>query len=618
VSAIIGIFDRKGAAVERSLVRDLTQFLAYCGPDWRDVWAEGPIGFGHAMLRTTREAIAERQPLSLDGEFWITADARLDGREELRAALEKAERRVTKDATDPELILHAYAAWNSDCVRHLRGDFAFAIWDRRRESLFCVRDHFGVKPFYYADLDGQFVFSTVQDCVRLHPDVSHQLNETAIGDFLLFGMNGEMATTPFRDVQRLAPSHTLLISREEFLLRRYWTPPVDGRIRYRHAHEYVEHFQVLLEAAVNDRLRTDAVGILLSGGLDSGAIASVARTLSKKSAPPIDLRAYTVVYESLIPDTDGPYANETAEFLKIPSQRLALDHLQPFDSWDRRDWTWPEPAEDPFFAGLLDQFELISQDCRVALFGEGCDNLMHFEMWPHAKDLAGRRQWAQLLNEMRQYASRRPSPWASVQRRIRNLFDKELKKQVFPPWIAPDFAHRLRLDERWKDGLAGSPSERHPILPRGHASLSAPGWTYLFEHQNPGVTRRPVEVRYPFLDLRIVEYLLAIPPFPWFFEKALLREAMVVRLPESVRRRPKTPLAVDPLRAWLKREESCWPTDVQWSEEMSRYIDLRVLGARGGKKRGELPLTSRAYSLNFWLQSVRRVRYNLRAEARNG
>jgi asparagine synthase (glutamine-hydrolysing) len=148
--------------------------------------------------------------------------------------------------------------------------------------------------------------------------------------------------------------------------------------------------------------------------------------------------------------------------------------------------------------------------------------------------------------------------------------------------------------------------------------LSAPGWTYLFEHQNPGVTRRPVEVRYPFLDLRIVEYLLAIPPFPWFFEKALLREAMVVRLPESVRRRPKTPLAVDPLRAWLKREESCWPTDVQWSEEMSRYIDLRVLGARGGKKRGELPLTSRAYSLNFWLQSVRRVRYNLRAEARNG
>jgi asparagine synthase (glutamine-hydrolysing) len=618
MSAIVGIFDRKGAPVERSLLRGLTQFLSYCGPDWRDVWSEGPIGFGHAMLRTTRESIPERQPMSLEGHLWITADARLDGREELRAALEKAERRIAKDATDPELILHAYAAWGSDCVRHLRGDFAFAIWDQRQEHLFCARDHFGIKPFHYADLDGQFIFSSVLDCIRLHPDVSDELNETAIGDFLLFGMNGEMATTPFRDVQRLAPAHTLLISRDEFLLRRYWTAPVDGRIRYRHAHEYVEHFQVLLEKAVNDRLRTDAAGILLSGGLDSGAIASVARTLSKQSAPPIDLRAYTVVYESLIPDPDGPYAKETAEFLKIPSRHLALDKLQPFAGWDRADWTWPEPAEDPFFAGLFDQFELISQDCRVALSGEGCDNLMQFELRPHAKDLARRGHWAQLLSETMQYASRRRSPWADVRRRIRNVFDPELKTQRFPAWMAPDFVRRLRLDKRWKEGLAACLPERHPILPLGHASLSTPGWTYLFEFENPGVTRRPVEVRYPFLDLRIVEYLLAIPPFPCFFEKALLREAMSGRLPESVRRRPKTPLAMDPLKAWIKREGSCRPADVKWSEETHRYIDPRALAKHGEKKKGELPLTSRAYSLNFWLQSVRRVRYNLRAEARNG
>jgi asparagine synthase (glutamine-hydrolysing) len=140
----------------------------------------------------------------------------------------------------------------------------------------------------------------------------------------------------------------------------------------------------------------------------------------------------------------------------------------------------------------------------------------------------------------------------------------------------------------------------------------------MFEHENPGVTRCPVEVRYPFLDLRIVDYLLAIPPFPWFFEKALLREAMAGRLPETVRRRPKTPLAVEPLNAWLKREETCWPTDVQWSEETSRYVDLRALVAHGKKEKGELSSASRPYSLNFWLQSVRRVRYNLRAEARNG
>ena len=133
------------------------------------------------------------------------------------------------------------------------------------------------------------------------------------------------------------------------------------------------------------------------------------------------------------------------------------------------------------------------------------------------------------------------------------------------------------------------------------------------------MTRRPVEVRYPFLDLRIVEYLLALPPFPWFFEKALLREAMIGRLPESVRRRPKTPLAGDPLAEWLKRFPSNWMAETSWSEEANRYVtrsDIALLNGAGESE--ELQAAVRPLCLNFWLQSVRRVRYNLSAEARNG
>ena len=96
---------------------------------------------------------------------------------------------VRQAAPDSELILHAYAAWGEACVQHLRGDFAFAIWDARRKVLFCARDHFGVKPFYYAELDGVFIFSNTLDCVRLHPDVSGELNESAVADFLLFGLH---------------------------------------------------------------------------------------------------------------------------------------------------------------------------------------------------------------------------------------------------------------------------------------------------------------------------------------------------------------------------------------------------------------------------------------------
>src|SRR5437764_11958299 len=107
----------------------------------------------------------------------------------------------------------------------------------------------------------------------MHPQVSDELNEAAIGDFLLFGLNCDNATTSFRDIQRLAPAHSLSISPEGVKIRRYWAPPTDGRIRYSKPEEYVENFQSLLEAAVANRLRTDRVGILTRGGVDPSSVA---------------------------------------------------------------------------------------------------------------------------------------------------------------------------------------------------------------------------------------------------------------------------------------------------------------------------------------------------------
>ncbi len=619
MSAIVGIFDRNGAPVDRTLLRALAHSLSYCGPDGRESWSEGPIGLGHAMLRTTRESQTERQPANLDGHFWITADVRLDCCDELQTELRDAGCKFPLPATDCDLILQAYAAWGGDCVHHLRGDFAFAIWDARRKTLFCARDHFGVKPFYYADLDNAFIFSSVLNCVRSHPDVSDALNEMAIGDFLLFGMNCESATTTFRDVRRLPPAHTLTISRGEFLLKRYWTPPTDGRIRYAHADDYLEHFKVLLQASVKDRVRTDRAGVWLSGGLDSAAVASTAQALSNERGQRLDLRAYTVVYESLIPDRDGIHANETAEFLKIPIRFLAMDDLKPFQGWDDADRMWPEPSADPFLGGIIDQFRMASEDCRVVLSGEGSDNLMHFEMWPHAKDLFQRREWRGLFTDTLRYAARRNSVWPGVRRRINGIFVRDREAPAFPRWIAPEFARRVGLEHRWNEANRLSSSERHPILPTAHAFLSLPNWAYMFEHENPGVTRFPVEVRHPFLDLRVVNYLLALPPFPWLYEKSLLREAMAGRLPETVRRRPKTPLAGDPVREWIKRPESAWKNDVIWSSEVESYVNrgaLKVLNA--SQSAAELSSGVRPLGLNFWLQSARRVRYNLSAEARNG
>jgi asparagine synthase (glutamine-hydrolysing) len=612
------MFGRAGAPIDRGLLQALAQFLSFRGPDARETWSSGSVGFGHTMLRTTRESIHERQPGSLDGQFWITADARIDFRPELQERLENAGRKLERPATDSGFILQAYAVWGEECVHYLRGDFAFAIWDARRKTLFCARDHFGIKPFYYAELGDLFLFSNTLDCLRLHPEVSGELNDAAVGDFLLFGLNCDVATTIFRGIRRLPPAHCLSVSAEGLQLRRYWTAPTNGSIRYRHPDDYVEHFQILFQSAVADRLRVDRAGILLSGGLDSGAVATTAREIANSSLGAADLRAYTVVYESLIPDQDGPHAAQVADFLHIPIRYLAVDGLRAFERWDDPELSWPEPVDDPLFAGLFDQFRMIAADCRVALSGEGGDNLMHFEMWPYAKQMLRKSDYRHLLTQLPLYLRQRSSPWPGIRRRFKGIFGKDYTAPIFPAWLDPEFARRLNLEARWKEWSELPTGRPHPLLPKAHASLSLPHWADMFEHENPGVSRCAVEVRYPFLDLRIVDFLLALPPFPWFFEKKLLREAMIGRLPESARVRPKTPLAGDPLTQKLRSPEAEWLDQVQWNEDMGRYVNHSAISPLRAEKGLEQTRSDvRPLCLNFWLQSARRVRYNLRAEVCN-
>jgi asparagine synthase (glutamine-hydrolysing) len=191
---------------------------------------------------------------------------------------------------------------------------------------------------------------------------------------------------------------------------------------------------------------------------------------------------------------------------------------------------------------------------------------------------------------------------------------------VLPCWIAPDFARRVDVETRWREHSTLPRVPGHLIKPKAHASLSLPQWSRLFELADPGVTHYPVEVRYPFLDLRIVNYLMAIPPFPWAFHKTLLREAMKGRLPEDIRRRPKTPLSGDPVVAMLRRHPSApWLDRSRWSEEIDNYVDRNApFPPHDGEDSESVIQATRPLCLNFWLQSRVRVRYNFVAEALHG
>jgi asparagine synthase (glutamine-hydrolysing) len=602
MSGIVGIFHRDAAPVETEQVVAMTGFMRYRGPDGMDALAADNVGFGHTLLRSTDVLPNDRQPVSL-GRFWITADVRLDRRSELAEKLSRANNGlIVSDVSDAMLILHAYAVWGSDCVDHLRGDFSFGIWDTAAKTLFCARDHLGVKPFYYADLGNVFLFSNTLNCLREHPLVTADLNEAAIGDFLLFGLNYDKATTTFRDIQRLPPAHSLVVSKDKLEMKSYWQMPTEGRIRYAQSEEYVERFAELLRGAVEDRLRTNKVGIFLSGGLDSGAIAATAKEIARsRDGVPI-LSSYTVGYDSLIADDERIYASKVARYLDIPNIYLSLDHVQFFENWEHPRYRFPEPNENPLSSGGLNLFDTIATDCRAALYGEGADNLMYFQMWPYIKDLCRTGEWSRLIIETSWFLWVRPFPWLGIVQRIQSLFARMGGDPRIPQWIRPEFAKRIGLEDRWMEcSRLSFPAQRHAVRPKAHASMLIPQWSRMFEINDPGVTHAPLEVRYPFVDLRLVEYLLAIPAFPWAYKKRLSRKLLAGKLPREVLLRPKTPLSENPVAAKFRCSTTEWRNWAKLDGRVCDFVDPSVLVNFGHGIQLE---QFGPFCLNLWLKGT--------------
>jgi asparagine synthase (glutamine-hydrolysing) len=604
MSGIVGVVHLDDTPVDQRLLQRMTVALGHRGPDGQRVWSDGPVGLGHTLFLTTTD-LEPSQPLSLDGNAWIVADARIDGRGELIRKLEARGRNPLRAASDAALILHAYDCWGEDSVEHLLGDFAFAIWDRSTRRLFCARDHFGVKPFYYAHVGGRFVFSNTLECVRLHPAVGDALDELAVADFLLFGSNQDPRTTTFADVRRLEPGHSLTCREGVPRRRRYWTLPHEDRIRYRRSREFVDRFLELFRIAVSDRLRTGPVGIWMSGGLDSTSIAATARHLRSAEAAPFGLRAQTTVYDALIPDQERRYATMAADALGIEIDIFAADHDDHVDGRCRTGLATPEPSDNPFVHVHSRQLGRAAAHSRVILSGDGADEVL----WGSTvAGLLGRMRPGQLAADVARTLLHRRRPALGLRAMLTRSHGSGARTPAFPEWISHGWAARLRLHERWQEMHARRLAGDHPLRPEAYGRLMTALWSRHFEVADPGSTRIPLECRYPFLDVRLVSYLLALPPLPWCIDKHILRVAMRGHLPDAIRLRAKAPLAGDPLRATLLESGERRLDLSDASPNLLRFVDRKAMPIVAGGRDEEAWRQMRLISLNQWLEGVSSTR----------
>lgn len=564
MSGIVGILNLDGAPVERSLLGRLTARIAFRGPDAQAIRIHEHVGFAHTLLRATFESAHEQQPFSFDENAMIVADARLDARQELTQELIRRGRSVLHDAPDVELILHAYIVWGEACVDYLAGDFVFAIWDARKQKLFCARDQLGVKPFFYARVANTFAFSNTLGALRLFPGVTKRLNEQAIGDFLLFGMNQEWETTTFADISRLPPAHVLFADRDGIKTRRYWELRVPQRdLKIRDNAEYTQEFRAIFERAIADRLRTTRVGAHLSGGMDSTSVALLTQRALQAKGAPFDLRTYAIGFNEIIPDREADLAQETADAAGLHLERLEGKDFYSLARLPDSAFLSDEPTAIPALEPLAEINRRISAFRGTLFAGYGGDPLL-YPSRTFLRECVARGEWRVLFHALRENwrLNGKLPPFY-----LKSAFLK--KEQQLPPmparhWLNPFFATRLELDSRWREiQLRNQSANQWRLL------AASPFWSNLFTFWDSTSTGLPLEVQFPFCDLRLIDFVGRIPPVPWLEKKRLLRAAMYDIVPQPILKRPKTPLGGFPFHSWVVKHGA-----PAWLKEL---IDLPLL-----------------------------------------
>ena len=533
MSGIAGIVNLNGAPIDRTALARMEAALNDHGSDGVHSWRQGPIGLVRAHFWTTPEETGEQQPTPVaGGRYWIVSDARLDNREELIALLYPD--LYTARPTDAELIVAAYRRWEETCPRRLLGDFAFAIWDTQERRLFCARDPLGVRQLHYSRQGQSLLFASTIGAIVAGLEARPALNEPLLQDLLAGRFDRWVQETPYRSIVRLQPSGALLASEAGVCTSRYYVLGEGPSISYRRDTDYVDHFRELAWRAVRARLRSsDPVALLVNGDLDSSSIACIADDLVGSGARMVPARLY-----SHTPDVTQ---REYLHTVVAGCRRLATTTLTADDCWglhafgDEASAEHEHPGGTP--DGMLKPLRRARRDgCRVVLSGYGTDQILAREMTAAARVDAGDgapapceieppRSWTAL--EDRESRTRVPASTAF----LRSLLPAPLRnlgRRFTDSARRPDATLLNLLPAHSPDHLSSEAICRQLTDGRSSARM-------VMHHNVAALTG--IEWRFPFLDRKLVEFLIGLPPRMRVGDgmtRYLLREALKGVLPERI------------------------------------------------------------------------------------
>jgi asparagine synthase (glutamine-hydrolysing) len=566
----IALSTRSGRRLHADDVARMRDVITHRGPDDAGIFIDGRVGLGHRRLSIV-DVAAGHQPMTNaeDNSLQITYNGEIYNHADYRADLE-ARGHVYRTHCDTETILHLYEDHGEDCVNYLRGMFAFAIWDAKRQQLFIARDRLGVKPLYYAHLDdGSLFFASEIKAIFQANALKPEINFGLLPDYLAnHATSGE--ETLYRGVKRLLPGHTLTWKDGRVEIKKYWDVSFakvkeDGRSDA----DYIAEWRELFQTSVRLRLMADVpLGMFLSGGIDSSAIAAV---MSRMVDEPI--KTFSVAFAEREAN-ELSYARLVAEAYKTNHHEVVVSPEEFFHALPRLVWHEDEPLAHPSSVALYFVSLLASQHVKVVLTGEGSDEL-----------LAGYARYRKTILNLslgKFYRGVTPSLVRSAMRGgVQSLPVSRLRQKLLRSFlsVSPD------IESIYFDNFAVFPMAMQPALLSAEASerigaldpyagvraalaetdaaslldrlLYADIKTYLHEllmKQDQMSMATSVESRVPFLDHKLVEFTCSLPErlkLRGGTTKYILREAMKGVLPEAILSRSKMGFPV-PIGSWFR------------------------------------------------------------------
>jgi asparagine synthase (glutamine-hydrolysing) len=614
---ITGLLQMDGRPVDERLLSAMTEVLAHRGPDGQGILVNGPAGFGHRRLAIIDLVTGDQPMSSADGSLSLIFNGEIYNYRELRRDLE-ARGLTFRTASDTEVLLRSYEAYGVECLRHLRGMFAFALWDGARRRLLLARDRVGIKPMVYAWDGRRLLFGSEIKALLQDPSVSRDLDWEALRDYLVFHYVPSPRTI-FQSIRKVPPgSYLLLEEGREPVVRRYWDlrfDPVE-----RPDAEWVEGLRWHLQDAVRSHMVSDVpIGAFLSGGVDSGSVVAL---MARASTAPI--RTFSIGFDEAAFD-ELAYARQVA-------QRYGTDHCEfvvkpdALEVMPRLAWQLDEPFADSSALPTYYVAKITREHVTVALSGDGGD-----------ENFAGYRRYAAALRRHEGLDGFPGVVGRTAARLAASALPATARGQGYLELLgAAPIDRYFRMVTYQRDAslaalLTGEARARaggradHGEFRRLAADSGAPDYVSTLQYLDvrtylPGDILAKVdwtsmlvslEARVPLLDHVLMEYVATMPSRLKLADgsgKAIFKRAMGDALPPDVLTRRKMGFGV-PLGSWFRNELRDYARDTLLgarARQRGLFAPAAVEGLLDEHARGRRDLSASLWALVMFEEWARR------------